>query len=74
MLHLIYYLNCLHSVEDVRLQNQEAFELSKLQKQSPDEILNHYYAVGNRQQSNVIEEESDELVDKSSNEEADEEG
>lgn len=30
MLHLIYYLNCLDQVEDVREQNKEAFELMKL--------------------------------------------
>jgi CTD small phosphatase-like protein 2 len=30
MLHLVYYLNCLTSVEDVRPQNREAFELIKL--------------------------------------------
>lgn len=30
MLHLIYYLNCLASVDDVREQNREAFELIKL--------------------------------------------
>ena len=30
MLHLIYYLNCLASVHDVREQNRQAFELFKL--------------------------------------------
>ena len=30
LLHLIYYLNCLHQVDDVREQNREAFELAKL--------------------------------------------
>ncbi len=30
MLHLIYYLTCLASVEDVRQQNRGAFELYKL--------------------------------------------
>ncbi len=30
MLHLIYYLNCLANVEDVRVQNRAAFELYKL--------------------------------------------
>ena len=30
MLHLIYYLNCLANVEDVRQQNRAAFELYKL--------------------------------------------
>lgn len=32
MLHLIYYLNCLIAVDDVREQNKEAFELKKLQQ------------------------------------------
>ncbi|CDW84172.1 nli interacting factor-like phosphatase family protein [Stylonychia lemnae] len=50
MLHLIYYLNCLTSVEDVRVQNQEAFELRKLQLQSPLEIINNYYTTNNQQQ------------------------
>ena len=35
MLHLIYYLNCLGQVPDVREQNREAFELHKLALQSP---------------------------------------
>lgn len=30
MLHLIYYLNCLATAEDVRVQNRAAFELYKL--------------------------------------------
>ena len=30
MLHLIYYLNCLATVTDVREQNRTAFELLKL--------------------------------------------
>ena len=30
MLHLIFYLNCLATCEDVRIQNREAFELYKL--------------------------------------------
>jgi CTD small phosphatase-like protein 2 len=30
MLHLVYYLNCLGGVEDVRDQNRQAFELFKL--------------------------------------------
>lgn len=30
MLHLIYYLNCLAQVDDVRVQNRQAFELSSL--------------------------------------------
>lgn len=30
MLHLIYYLNCLAQVDDVRVQNRQAFELSFL--------------------------------------------
>lgn len=30
MLHLIYYLSCLASVDDVREQNRAAFELFKL--------------------------------------------
>lgn len=30
MLHLIFYLDCLSSCEDVRVQNREAFELHKL--------------------------------------------
>jgi len=30
MLHLMYYLNCLADVEDVRVQNRQAFELSVL--------------------------------------------
>jgi len=30
MLHLIFYLNCLATCEDVRVQNREAFELYKL--------------------------------------------
>jgi len=30
MLHLVYYLNCLANVEDVRDQNRQAFELFKL--------------------------------------------
>ena len=33
MLHLIFYLNCLATCEDVREQNREAFELYKLQEQ-----------------------------------------
>lgn len=41
MLHLVYYLNCLANVEDVREQNRQAFELYKLgsgqQLDSPDE-------------------------------------
>ncbi len=48
MLHLIYYLNCLIGVEDVREQNKEAFELRKLQQQSPFEIINNYYATNNQ--------------------------
>jgi CTD small phosphatase-like protein 2 len=39
MLHLIYYLNCLVDVEDVREQNREAFELMKLSQQTPQEII-----------------------------------
>ena len=31
MLHLVYYLNCLADVADVREQNRQAFELFKLQ-------------------------------------------
>lgn len=31
MLHLVYYLNCLGDVADVREQNRQAFELFKLQ-------------------------------------------
>lgn len=30
MLHLVYYLNCLSGVDDVREQNRQAFELFKL--------------------------------------------
>ena len=30
MLHLVYYLNCLAGVQDVREQNRQAFELFKL--------------------------------------------
>lgn len=30
MLHLIYYLNCLAQVEDVRVQNRQAFDLAAL--------------------------------------------
>lgn len=30
MLHLIFYLNCLSTAEDVRVQNREAFELETL--------------------------------------------
>ena len=30
MLHLVYYLSCLNQTEDVRIQNREAFELSRL--------------------------------------------
>lgn len=30
MLHLIFYLNCLATCEDVRQQNRDAFELHKL--------------------------------------------
>ena len=30
MLHLVYYLNCLAGVDDVREQNRQAFELFKL--------------------------------------------
>ena len=33
MLHLVYYLNCLGDVADVREQNRQAFELFKLQNQ-----------------------------------------
>lgn len=34
MLHLIFYLNCLATCEDVRQQNRDAFELYKLNDQS----------------------------------------
>ena len=34
MLHLIFYLNCLATCEDVRVQNREAFELHKLNENS----------------------------------------
>ena len=34
MLHLIFYLNCLATCEDVRVQNREAFELYKLNEDS----------------------------------------
>jgi len=40
MLHLIYYLNCLAQVEDVRAQNREAFELEKLAAMSQQDIIN----------------------------------
>jgi CTD small phosphatase-like protein 2 len=30
MLHLIFYLNCLATAEDVRVSNKEAFELESL--------------------------------------------
>jgi hypothetical protein len=30
MLHLIFYLNCLATADDVRVQNKEAFELESL--------------------------------------------
>ena len=30
MLHLVFYLNCLATCQDVRVQNREAFELYKL--------------------------------------------
>ena len=43
MLHLVYYLNCLRDAADVRVQNREAFELQKLQSQSPFDIINSYY-------------------------------
>ena len=33
MLHLIFYLDCLNTCEDVRVQNREAFELHKLSDQ-----------------------------------------
>jgi CTD small phosphatase-like protein 2 len=33
MLHLIFYLDCLNTCEDVRAQNREAFELHKLSDQ-----------------------------------------
>jgi len=33
MLHLIFYLDCLSTCEDVRAQNREAFELHKLSDQ-----------------------------------------
>ena len=39
MLHLIYYLNCLAKVDDVRIQNREAFELTKLAERDLDEII-----------------------------------
>lgn len=44
MLHLVYYLNCLAGVEDVREQNRQAFELFKLSNgenldQAPGEQL-----------------------------------
>lgn len=37
MLHLVYYLNCLAGVEDVREQNRQAFELFKLGNQEEGE-------------------------------------
>ena len=51
MLHLIFYLNCLSTAEDVRVQNREAFELETL-------------AANNLKESNhqqVEEEEDDEF-------------
>jgi len=33
MVHLVYYLECLSQIDDVREQNQEAFELHKLASQ-----------------------------------------
>ena len=30
MLHLVFYLNCLATCQDVRVQNREGFELYKL--------------------------------------------
>lgn len=37
MLHLIYYLSCLAKVDDVRVQNKQAFELHKLGGLGPDD-------------------------------------
>ena len=53
MLHLVYYLNCLQTVEDVRDQNREAFELEKLALQSPIDIINNYYT--NNQQQMLLQ-------------------
>ena len=68
MLHLIYYLNCLHGVEDVRGQNIEAFELTKLSSQSPEEILNNYYGHNKRDQEIIEEEDEDEGMEMGSDE------
>ena len=38
MKHLVYYLNCLASVEDVREQNMQAFELHKLGEEKETNI------------------------------------
>ena len=40
MMHLVYYLNCLAQVDDVREQNREAFELYKLSESSPADVMN----------------------------------
>jgi len=36
MLHLLYYLDCLAKVQDVRQQNREAFELHRLTEEKKD--------------------------------------
>lgn len=67
MLHLIYYLNCLAGVEDVREQNRQAFELHKLSsgenldQQEDDEDVFEGLPLRNTQ-PDVIHEESREAT------------
>ena len=64
MLHLIYYLNCLVTVEDVREQNREAFELSKLQGERPEDIIQNYYT---NQEQQMLAEQQEQVQDEDGN-------
>ena len=67
MLHLIFYLNCLATCEDVRVQNREAFELHKLNENSVAGDQND----GEDQQPVFEMMQSDELIDGGGGQEAD---
>lgn len=64
MLHLIFYLECLSSCEDVRVQNREAFELHKLSDQQArdqtDQMESEFYEESSRslkkKQNSTVEE------------------
>ena len=42
--HLVFYMKCLSSLEDMRIQNQNAFQLASLDSAFIEKYLNEYYA------------------------------